>query len=75
MASGSNINQAIEKLENDTAQCIEWASRQGLQFDTTNIEAALLTHRLGHKNHLQPTQTARIRVRDGSIQFNTHAIR
>jgi len=38
-------------------------------------EAALLTRRRGHRKHLRPKLTAKIRVGNGSIQFNAQATR
>jgi hypothetical protein len=48
VATGSNINQVVSKLEECAAKSIAWASRRGLQFDTAKTEAALFTHRRGH---------------------------
>jgi len=45
VATESNINQVITKLEECAAKSIECASRIGLQFDTVKTEAALFTHR------------------------------
>jgi len=39
------------------------------------MEAALFTRRRGHKKHLWPTLTAKIRVGDGFIRFNRQATR
>jgi hypothetical protein len=34
VASGSDVNHVVSILERCAAKSIEWASRQGLQFDT-----------------------------------------
>jgi hypothetical protein len=60
VATGSDVNQVVRTLEQCAAMSIEWASRQGLQFDTVKTEAALFTCRRGHKNHLWPKLTAKI---------------
>jgi len=52
VATGSNVNQVVTKLEECSAKSIEWASRRGLQFDTAKTEAALFTRRRGHTKHL-----------------------
>jgi len=65
VATGTNVNQVVTKLEECTSKRIEWASRRGLQFDTAQTEAALFTRRRGHKKHLQLKLTAKIRVGDG----------
>jgi hypothetical protein len=75
VATGSNVNQVVTKLEECAAKSIEWASRRGLQFHTAKTEAALFTHRRGHKKHPQPKLTAKIRVGDGFIRFNKEATR
>jgi len=62
-------------LERCAAKSIEWASRQGLQFDTAKRQAALSTCRRGHRRHLLPTLSAMIRVGHGSIRFNAQATR
>jgi hypothetical protein len=75
VATGSDVNQVVTKLERCAAKSIEWASRRGLQFDTANTEAALFMHRRGHKKHLRPKLTAKIKVGDGFIQFKKEATR
>jgi hypothetical protein len=75
VATGSDVNQVVTILERCAAKSIELASRRGLQFDTATTEAALFTHRRGHKNHLWPKLTAKIRVGDGFIRFNRQATR
>jgi len=71
--TGSDVNQVVTILERCAAKSIEWASTGGLQFDTAKTEAALFTHRRGHKKHLRPKLTAKIRVGDGFIWFNNQA--
>jgi len=70
VATGSDVNQVVMIRESCAAKSIEWAGRQGLQFDTAKMEAALFTRRQGHKKHLRPKLTAKIRVGDGFIRFN-----
>jgi len=50
VATGSDVNQVITILERCAGNSIEWASRQGLQFDTAYTEAAPFTRRRGHTN-------------------------
>jgi hypothetical protein len=73
VATGSDVNQVVMIHERCAAKSTEWAGRRGQQFDTANTEAALFTHRRGHKKHLWPKLTAKIRVSDGFIWFNRHA--
>jgi len=73
VATGSDVNQVVTILERCAAMSIQWASRRGLQFDTAKTEAALFTRRRGHKKHLLPNMTAKIRVGDGFIRFNRQA--
>jgi len=73
VASGSDVNHAVSILDRCAAMSIEWASRRGLQFDTAKTEAALFTRRRGGRKHLRPKLTAKIRVRTGSIRFNSQA--
>ena len=73
MATGSDVNQVVTIHQRCAPKSIEWASRRGLQFDTAKTEAALFTRRRGHKKHLRPKLTAKIRVGDGFIPFNSQA--
>jgi hypothetical protein len=75
IAEISDVNQVITILERCAAKSIEWASRQALQFDTSNTDAVLFTRRRGHKKPLWPKLTAKIRVGDGFIRFNRQATR
>jgi hypothetical protein len=75
VATGKDVNQVVEKLEACAAESIEWASRRDLQFDTAKTEAALFTRRRGHKKHLRPTLTAKIKVGDAFVRFNKEATR
>jgi hypothetical protein len=75
VASGSDDNHVVSILEHCSAKNIEWAMRQGLQFDTAKTEAALFTRRRGHRKHLWPKRTAKIRVRNESLWFNTQVTR
>ena len=45
VATGSDVNQVVRTLERCAGKSMEWASRRGLQFDTTQTEAALFTRR------------------------------
>jgi len=62
VAIGSDVNHVVSILERCAAKSIEWASRRGLQFDTAETEAALVTHRRVHREHLRPKLRAKIRV-------------
>jgi len=62
-------------VEKCAAWSIRCTSRQGLQFDTANMEAALFTQRRGHRRHLRPKLTAKIHVGNGIICFATQATR
>jgi len=73
VATGSDVNHVVSIFERCTAMSIEWASRRGLQFDTAKTEAALFTARRGHRKHLRPKLTAKIRVGSRSIRFNAQA--
>jgi len=70
VATGSDVNQVVMILERCAAKSIEWVSRRELLFDTAKTEAALFTPRSGHKKHLRPKLTAKIRVGDSFIRFN-----
>jgi hypothetical protein len=65
----------VRKLEACAAESIEWASRRNRLFDTAKTEAALCTHRRGHKKHLRPKLTAKIIVEDDFVRFNKVAKR
>ena len=73
--TGSNVNQVVTILKRCAAKSIEWASRRGLQFDTTNTDTALCMRRRGHKKHLRPQPTAEINIENGFIRLNKHATR
>jgi hypothetical protein len=75
VATGCDVNHVVSILERCAAKSIEWVSRRGLQFDTVKTEAALFTRRRGHRKHLPPTLTAKIRLGRGSIRFNPQATR
>jgi len=75
VATGKDVNQVVEKLEACAAESIEWVSRRDLQFDTAKTEAALFTRKRGHKKHLRPKLTAKIKVGDGFVRFNKQATR
>jgi hypothetical protein len=46
-----------------------------MEFDTAKTEAALFTRRRGHKTHLRPKLTTKIRVRNVFVRFNKEATR
>jgi len=73
VATGNDVNQAVEKLEPCTAEHMECASRCDLQFHTAKTEAALSTWRRGNNKHLRPKLTANINVGNSLVQFNTEA--
>jgi len=75
VATGIDVNQVVTILERCVAKTIEWASRWGLQFDSTKTEAALFTRRLGDKKLFWAKLTAKIRVGDGFIWFTCEATR
>jgi hypothetical protein len=69
LATGSDVNQVVTTIERCTAKSMEWASSQGLQFDTAKTDAVLFTRRPGHKKCLLPKLTVKIKIRDRIIQF------
>jgi hypothetical protein len=73
VATGSDVNQVVTILERCAEKSMEWASRRGLQFNTAKMEAALITRRQGHKKHLWPNLTSKIRVGDSFVRFNRQA--
>jgi hypothetical protein len=75
VATGSDVNHVVSILERCAVKRIEWASRRGLQFDTAKTEVALFTRRRGHRKHLRPKLTAKIRVGNESVRFNAQATR
>jgi len=62
VATGKDVYQVVRMLEACSAESIKGASRRDLHFDSAKMEAALSTHRRGHKKHLQPQPAAKIRV-------------
>jgi hypothetical protein len=75
VATGSDVSQVVRKLESCARESIDWAERRELEFDTAKTEAALVTRRRGHKKHLRPKLTAKIRVGNGFVRFNKEATR
>jgi len=73
VATGCDVNHVVTILERCATMSIDWASKQGLHFDTTKVEAALFTRRRGHRTQLRPTLISPIRVGNGIIRFNTQA--
>lgn len=65
--TGSYASRVVPILERFAAKCIEWGKRRGLQSDTAKTEAAVFTHRRGHRIHLWPKLTAKIQVGSGFI--------
>jgi len=74
-ATGKDVNQVVERLETCAVVSIEWASRQDLEFNTAKTEAALFTCRNGHKKHLRPKLTVKIKVGNGFAGFHKEATR
>ena len=70
VATGSDDSQDVTILERCAAKCIEWPPTWGLQIGNGQTESALFTHRQGHKRHLRPKLTAKIRVRNWFTRFN-----
>ena len=70
VATGRDVNQLVKKLEAYAAESIQWASSCDLQFNTAKMEAALFTHRRGHRKHLRLKLTAKIKVGNGVFRFN-----
>jgi hypothetical protein len=75
VATGSDVSQVVRKLESCARESIDWVERQELEFDTAKTEAALFTRRRGHKKHLRPKLTAKIRVGNDFVKFNVEATR
>jgi len=75
VATRSDVNHVVSILGTCAAKSIEWARRRGLQFDTAKTEALRFTRRRGHRKHLRPKLTAKIRVANGSIRFNGQVTR
>jgi hypothetical protein len=75
VATAKDVNQVVERLEVCAAESIELASRRDLQFDTAKTQAALFTRRRGHKKHLRPKLTAKIKVGNGFVRLNKEATR
>jgi hypothetical protein len=75
VVTGNHDDHVVSILERCATKSIEWASRRGLQFDTSMTEAALFTRSHGDRKHLRPKLTAMIRVRNGSIQFTEQGTR
>jgi len=71
--AGSDVYYVISILERCAAKSIAWAGSRGLLVDTAKTEAALFTRRRGHRKHLRPKLTAKIRVGNESIRFNAQA--
>jgi len=75
VATGSDVYHVVSIIERCAARSIQWGSRRGLQFDTAMTEAALSTHRRGHRKHLRPKLSAMIRIGSGVIRVKTQATR
>jgi len=75
VATDGDANHVVPILQRCTAKSIEWASRHGPQFDTAMMDAALFTHRQGHRKHHRAKLTSMIRVRNESVRFNRQATR
>ena len=75
VATGSDVNLVVIILERWVGKIVEWARRQGPQFDRAKTDAALFTRRRGLKKLRQPKLTAKIRVSNRFTQFNKEATR
>ena len=73
VATGKDLNQVVEILEACAAGNVKWALRRDLQFEAPQMKASHFTCRGGHKKHLRPKLTAKIKVGDGFVQFNKKA--
>jgi hypothetical protein len=62
VATGSDVNHVVSRLERFAAKRILWASRCVLQVHTAKTEVALFTRRCGHRKHIWAKPTAKIRV-------------
>jgi hypothetical protein len=60
VVTGNNYNQVITKLEACTRVSIDCVEGRKLEFATIKTEAALFTHKRGHKNHLCPNPIVKI---------------
>jgi hypothetical protein len=70
VATGKDMNQVVARHVACAVESIEWASRRDFEFNTAKKEAALFTHRRGHKKHLQPKLKAKIKIENGVVRFN-----
>jgi len=75
VATGSDVNRIVRKLEACARESIDWAERRELEFDTAKTEVALFTRRRGSRKHLGPKLTAEIRVGNGFVRFDKEATR
>lgn len=73
VVTGTDVNHVDTILARCPANSIEWGSRRGQQFDTAKTEAALFSSRWGHRKHHQRKLTAKIRVGNWIIPFNTYS--
>jgi len=69
VATGNDFNQVVKNLVAWARASIDCGKRRELEFDTAKTNAALFTHRRGHKKHLTPKLTAKTRVENGFVRF------
>ena len=73
VATGSDVNHVVSRLERCAEKTIEWPSRRGLQVDAAKTEEAQFTRRRGHRKNLKPKLPAKLRVRNESVLFIAQA--
>lgn len=69
VATQSDENENVRMLQASATVSIDWIDRRERECDTERTEAALFTRRRGHKKHLHPKLTAKIRVRNYIIKY------
>jgi len=75
MVTGGKVSQVFIKLESCARESIHSVEMGELGLATAQTEAALLTHRGGHKKHRRPKLTAKILVGNSFVRFNNEATR
>jgi hypothetical protein len=66
------IPQLIRKREKCTRLCQEWAQRNTIRFETSKMEAILLSRNM---KHCKEGDMAKIRVGEHHTKFNSEATR
>jgi hypothetical protein len=67
-----SIPQLIRKIEKCARLCQAWAQRNAVRFETSKMEAILLSM---NTKHYKERDMAKIRVREHHIKFNSEATR